>query len=340
MLLTRKPLLTTLAVLLALAAATGLWLTFRPATVTVTSPTRGPIVDAVYASGTVEPEVMYPLAPRVTARLTALMADEGTTVAPGQILATLEAPEVSANVLELQARETNARSIFQRNQRLLPQGAVSQAAFDSSQADYRAATQARKAAQAQLGFTQLTAPVTSTIIERNGEVGQLIPANQTVFWLAEPGNLRVTVQVDEEDIPQVTVGQRVLMRADAFPGQSFEGSVASITPRGDAEARSFRVRVSLPANIPFRIGMTVETNIILRTEDSALLIPTSAVIGDKVWKVVGGELQPQPVTTGVLTTSQTEVLTGLTTSDTIVTQPEPSFQPGQNIRTQPVTAKH
>ncbi len=309
----------------------GLWSWLKPTTVEVTTPTRGPVVDAVYASGTVEPEVMYPVAPRVTARLTQLLADEGDTVAPGQILAQLEASDLNANLLELKAREANAKAQFEREQRLLPQGGTSQAAFDTAQADYRAALQARKASEAQVGYSQLTALVTSTVVYREGEVGQLIPANQTVFWLAEPGNLRVSVQVDEEDIPQVQLNQRVLMRSDAFPGKSFEGRVSSITPKGDAEARSFRVRVGLPSDIPFRIGMTVETNIILRTETNALLIPTSAASSGKVWKVVDGKAQPHTITTGVITTSQTEVLSGLTPSETVIVTPPENLKAGDKI---------
>lgn len=329
----KKRLLSSLLALITAAIVFGLWSWFTPPTVQVTHPTRGPVVDAVYASGTVEPEVMFPVAPRVTARLTQLLADEGDAVAPGQVLAQLEAADVNATLLELKAREANAKAQYEREQRLLPLGGTSQAAFDSAQADYRAATQARKGAQVQVGFTQLTALVTSTVVYREGEIGQLIPANQTVFWLAEPGNLRVSVQVDEEDIPQVQVGQRVLMRSDAFPNRSFEGRVTSITPKGDAEARSFRVRVGLPSDIPFRIGMTVETNIILRTDDHALLVPTTALSNGKLWKVVNGTLQQQAVTTGVMGPENTEILSGLTPSDTLVISPTPELKQGQSVNT-------
>lgn len=335
----KKYILYTLLFLGGAAALYGLWSWLKPTTVEVTTPTRGPVVDAVYASGTVEPEVMYPVAPRVTARLTQLLADEGDVVAPGQVLGKLEAADLTANLMELKAREANAKAQFEREQRLLPQGGTSQAAFDTAQADYRAATQARKAAEAQVGFTQLTAMVTSTVVYRQGEVGELIPANTTVFWLAEPGNLRISVQVDEEDIPQVQLGQRVLMRSDAFPGKSFEGRVTSITPKGDAEARSFRVRVGLPSDIPFRIGMTVETNIILRTEDNALLIPTSAVSSGKVWKVVNGEAHQSVVTTGVLGPDKTEILGGVSPSDIIVVSPEADLENGQKLHTEMRTKK-
>jgi multidrug efflux pump subunit AcrA (membrane-fusion protein) len=86
--------------------------------------------------------------------------------------------------------------------------------------------------------------------------------------------------VDEEDIAQVRPGQEVLIRADALAGQTFRGQVLAVTPKGDPVARSYRVRISLPADTPLMIGMTTETNIVLRRSDNALLVSVGAVQQD------------------------------------------------------------
>jgi multidrug resistance efflux pump len=75
------------------AVAVGQWL-FTPTTVTVTSPTHGPAVQAVFATGSVEASVMVPLAGRITARLVHLNADEGDAVTKGQVLARFEDRDV------------------------------------------------------------------------------------------------------------------------------------------------------------------------------------------------------------------------------------------------------
>lgn len=309
----------------------GVWW-LRARTVETAYPLRGPAVDAVYATGTVEPEVMFPVAPKAPGRLMQLLADEGEDVAPGQPLAQLEDADLKANLAELQARETNAQATLARVRTLLASTAASQKDYDNARADVAVATQARKAAQAQLDYMRLVSPVSATVVSRDGEEGELIAANQAVFWLAGPGPLRITTQVDEEDIPRVAVGQEVLLRADAFPGQMFKGSVASITPKGDDVARSFRVRIHLAEGTPLRIGMTVEANIILAQRQDALLVPAASVVSNSVWLVKGGKLQHQPITVGVVGTSLTEVRAGVDAQSQVVAKPQKWFEPGGRVR--------
>src|SRR6185437_1967818 len=147
---------------------------------------------------------------------------------------------------------------------------------------------------------KLVAPADGRIIRRDGEIGQLIAANQTVFWLS-CAPVRVSAEVDEEDIARVKPGQPVLLRADAFPGRIFDGTVESITPKGDPIARSYRVRISLAAGTPLMIGMTAETNIILRRDEHALLLPAGTVTQDMVWVVDNDRLVRRKVTVGART---------------------------------------
>jgi RND family efflux transporter MFP subunit len=145
--------------------------------------------------------------------------------------------------------------------------------------------------------------------------------------------LRISAEVDEEDIAGVKPGQEVLIRADAFPGKVFHGRVQSITPKGDPVARSYRVRIKFTEDTPLQIGMTAEINIIISEHQDALLLPNSAVMrNNQVWLVKGGRLAGQTVETGAKGPEQTEILSGVTMEDQAVLKPKPEMMPGQKVR--------
>ncbi|NCY26669.1 MAG: biotin/lipoyl-binding protein, partial [Alphaproteobacteria bacterium] len=100
----------------------------------VVHPQRGPAVHAVYATGTVEPTVMLPVSPRVTARLMTLNADEGQQVKKGDVLAQLEDSDVQSGIAELRAKEVLAAQELKRTERLSATGSISRAEADQSRA--------------------------------------------------------------------------------------------------------------------------------------------------------------------------------------------------------------
>ncbi|MGB5299079.1 MAG: efflux RND transporter periplasmic adaptor subunit, partial [Thiogranum sp.] len=155
---------------------------------------------------------------------------------------------------------------------------------------------------------------------------------QPVFWLSCGTSLRITAEVDEEDIALVQPGQNVLIRADAFPNQTFEGSVQNITPKGDPVSRSYRVRIGFSEETPLMIGMTAETNIIIRETREALLLPSGAVTQGNVWLVVEDRLAKRKVTVGAKGLKETEILSGIKADDVIVLKPEDELEEGLNIR--------
>jgi RND family efflux transporter MFP subunit len=311
---------------------------FGPPTVSVATPTRGPAIQAVYATGTVEPSVMLPIAPRVTGRLVRLAVDEGATVRRGQVLAQLEADDMRASVSELQARARQARDDLARAQKLLDAGVATRVNRDRARTELRALEAQISRMQAQLGYTELRAPADGLVIRRDGEVGELMTVNQPVFWLSCCAPLRIEAEVDEEDMPQVKLGQAVLIRADAFPDQVFNGRVQEITPKGDAVARSYRVRVALPETTPLMIGMTAETNILISRRDNAVLVPAAAVSDGEVWVVTDGRAERRAVRTGVSSGTRIEVLEGLSGSETLILDAPATLEAGQRVRVQAATA--
>lgn len=300
--------------------------------VAVTHPVVGPAVQAVYATGTVEATVMMPIAARAPARLMELKVDEGSNVTKDQVLASLEDVDLQNALRELKAREEYAKGEFERKEALVKRGFAAKDAYEQAKSAWEAAKASTARAEAEINFLKLTAPADGRIIRRDGEVGQMIPANQPVFWLSCCAPLRISAEVDEEDIALVQPGQDVLIRADAFPGKTFPGKVQAITPKGDPVARSYRVRISFSEETPLLIGMTAEVNIVIHESKEALLVPASAVVSNQLWLVKDGALTEQHVTTGAKTPDRVEITEGVTAKDQVVIKPE-GMEAGKRIRT-------
>jgi RND family efflux transporter MFP subunit len=321
----------TIILLLALAWAGTRWL--GNDSIEVAHPTRGPAVLAVYATGTVEATVMMPIAPRISAKLAELNVDEGSKVEKGQLLARLEDADLQSGLQQFRSQEALAKKTYDRKAILVKSGAVSKADYDSAKSEWESAKAASAKASTETNFMKLIASDDGLIIKRDGEVGQLIPATQPVFWMSCCAPLRISVEVNEEDIVQVKSGQEVLIRADAFPDQVFNGKVQSITPKGDPIARTYRVRVEFVGDVPLQIGMTAETNIIISKNDNALLVPSTAVSDHKLWLVRDGKLVQQEVKQGAKGLKSVEIVTGVAEGDLVVVQPTATLKSGASVRT-------
>ncbi|MBY0406906.1 MAG: efflux RND transporter periplasmic adaptor subunit, partial [Rickettsiales bacterium] len=258
--------------------------------------------------------------------------------AKGQPLAQMEDRDLQNAVSDLKARLTFAAAEGKRAERLLSSGSISRAEAQQARANWESAKAALARAEEEAAYMRLTAPADAIVIKRDGEVGQFIPAAQEIFWLSSlTAPLRITTEVDEEDIALVQPGQKVVIRADAFEGQVFHGTVQTITPKGDPIARSYRVRVSLPENSPLRIGMTAETNIIISERENALLVPSTALRKDTLWQIVDGKLVKTKVQTGARAPDKTEITEGLDETATVVLNPTDSLKEGDSARTRAPT---
>lgn len=319
--------------LLAAGALLLLWRIAGPPEVLVAPPTRGPAVQAVYATGSVESSVTVRIAPQVAGRLLELLADEGVVAKAGQVLARLDDSDLRASLDDAQARLRYTEQHLQRLQSLFKRGYATFDQVDQTRADRDSAQATVRRLAEQIKFMTLRASVAGRIIRRDGEVGDFIPVNQPVFYLAKSDvPLRIAADVDEEDVASVRVGQPALITADAFPKRVFQGRVVEITPKGDPLARNYRVRIALPSDTPLLIGMTTEANIILARHENALLIPTSALTGSKVWLVRDGRAVSQALTLGAKGLERTEVLGGLGDEDRVILQPPAALKEGEKVQ--------
>jgi RND family efflux transporter MFP subunit len=293
---------------------------------------RGPAVEAVYATGTVEPVRWAKVGPQGTGRIAEILAKEGDPVNRGTLLARLEDREARANVKQLAAREEYLRDEEARHRELFAKQLISRQVYEKAASDHEQALEAFNAARQALADLALVAPLAGKVLRQDGQVGEVVTSASVLFWVGQSDRLWVVADVDEEDIPRIQPRQHVLIKADAFANQVLEGAVAEITPKGDPINKTYRVRVELPAKTPLTIGMTTEVNIVVREERNALLVPASAVVNNQLWTVRSGRAYRQPVKTGVIGDQMVQLLSGAAEGDTVILYPPATLKDGQRVR--------
>jgi RND family efflux transporter MFP subunit len=303
-----------------------------PPRVAIAPAVTGPAVEAVYATGSVEPVQLARVGPAVRARLVAVLVEEGERVAAGQPLARLDDREARARLEEAEARAGFAEEEAARLRTLVARDIAARATADRADSEARAARAAAVAMARRLDDYVVRAPVDGVVLRRDAEVGEIVDVPNTLFWIGEPRPLRATVEVDEEDIARVRPGQRALLRADAFPNRPLPAEVAHITPRGDATRKSFRVRLALPDDTPLLIGMTVEANIILRETPDAVLVPAAALRNGTVFVVERETARRRQVEVGVQGPERVEIRRGVAAGEMVILDPPAGLADGDAVR--------
>lgn len=327
---------TKIGLVLLLLAAAGLgvwWFLGASLRVETATPSRGPAVDAIYATGTVEPVRWSKIATTVTGRIIRYPAEEGRQVVRGEVLVQLDDAKAKAVLRELEARFAFLEGDLKRYQALVERGTVSRQSYERVKSDLDQARAVVTAARQRLADMTITAPLDGIVLRKDGEVGEVVQADDVLLWIGQDRPYWITADVDEEDIPWVEPGQQALIKADAFPKATLEGTVGVITPMGDAVNKQYRVRVLLPVDSPLMIGMTTEINIVVRAEENALLIPEAAVAEDEmVWLVEEGVARRRKVELGIYGQGMVEVRYGLSDEDVLILDPPPELRDGAEVR--------
>ena len=327
-------------VLLALVVIAGLlvWLGLglRGTKVTLATAARGPAADLVYATGYVEADDPISVSAQLTAPVKAVLVEEGTPVKRGQPLVVLDEGETRGLLAQAQAQAKGASLDEHRQLTLFGQGWVTGSARDAAVASADATHAAVSAAQAKLAQTTVRAGIDGVVLKRDVYPGDLATPGKELLELGDPARIRVTATVDERDIPRVRVGQKVVMSTDALPGRILSGHVRALTPGGDPNQRAFRVRIALdPAAggaVPLPFGLTLEINIVTRSETAALLVPEGALAGGRVWLVRDGRAHARAVSIGIHGGGKAEIRAGLAEGDTVIVNPPATLEEGARVR--------
>jgi Cu(I)/Ag(I) efflux system membrane fusion protein len=277
----------------------------------------GRIAATVRAVGTlsVDERQMVALEARSAGWIEALsVRATGDVVRAGQAMARLYAPEIDAALAELTLAE-------RRGDQALAQAARTRLGVFG--VDSRMLETLRDA-RAGRPALPLAAPRAGVVLELNARAGQQVSPGTVIARIAGLDPLWLNLDVPQAEAGAVSAGDRVRARFSTFPGQDFEGTVDYVYPLADAATRTVRARVAL-ANPQQRLrpGMTAEVEIEPVAPDTALLVPSPAVIRTGTRTVVlladqEGHYRPAAVTIGRDDGAFTVIESGLAAGDRVV----------------------
>ncbi len=274
---------------LAIAAVGGAYLKypdwFRPPTVTTAVAIRAPVSEAIYGTGTVEPERWAKVVPIQRRRLVELCRCEGQAVKVGQVLARQDDAEERSALNELEINNEQLQRDLNRAERDRDKGEAAKTEYEQRSTQFEESKSRISAQKVRLDALVLRAPLDGMVLRRDGEVGEIVGPTDVLFWVGPPAPMQVVAEINEEEITRIAVGQKAFLRSEAFSTQALRATVSQITPKGDPTRKTFRVYLLLPRDTPLRIGMTVEVNIIYREN----------IRGSRNVEIIGDVSQDTPV---------------------------------------------
>ncbi|WP_029035844.1 efflux RND transporter periplasmic adaptor subunit [Salinimicrobium terrae] len=362
--------------------------------VEVTEVQRFDVIEKVSATGKIQPEVEVMLSSEVSGEIIELPIVEGQQVQKGDLLVRVN-PEIYQSSLEraraglqnirsglsqAEASLKEAESSYQRNQTLFEKGIISKAEWDRIVSAYEVAQASRQAAfynvrsaeasvneaLENLGRTNIYAPMSGTISSLDAELGERVVGTQQmagteILRVADLSEMEVEVDVNENDIVKVSIGDSTIVEVDAYLNEEFKGVVTEISNSANATATAdqvtnFKVKVRIleesyeyllegkPENYsPFRPGMTATVDVITNRRDDVIAVPISAVVvkadtaagnreeinekatSEELFETVfvkeGDEAKVRVVVTGIQDDARIEIQEGLETGEIVITGP-------------------
>jgi RND family efflux transporter MFP subunit len=325
--------------------------------VSVVSPKRTTPADEVILPGNVQPYISSPIYARTNGYLRKWYFDIGARVKKGQLLAVIETPEVDqqlqqarSNLLTAQANLELASVTKTRYQGLLKSNAVSQQDVDNAVGTYnanKAIVEADKAAVEQysalVSFEKVYAPFDGVITARNTDIGDLINSGSSsnlktdLFHIAQPGRLRVYVNVPEEYSQGIATGMTADLSLAEFPDRKFQGKVVRTADAINVTTRTLLIEVDVdnPAGT-LLTGSYAEVHLAVPTKISTFLIPVNTLLfrteGLRVGVVKEGKVVLTAVTPGHDFGDQIEIVSGLKSDDQVIVNPPDSIVSGQEVQ--------
>jgi RND family efflux transporter MFP subunit len=330
----KKSILGALAVGLALAGgAAGYFYFFRaPPLVKVATATLRPASEFVYASGTVEPVESAKVVPFQRRRLTEICRCEGQKVTKGQILGRQDDTEERGTLKEMQIRHEQLVRDLDRAQKDRDKGGITKAEIEQRDTAVRESSSRINAQESRVETLVIRAPMDGTVLQHNGEVGEIVGPTDMLFWIGKASPLQVVADINEEEITKIAVGQKAFLSNEAFARQALRASVSRITPKGDPTKKTFGVNLLLPPDSPLMIGMTVDANIVFNEKRAAVLVPVNAILGGTVQVLTDDVVHRVPVSAGIRGNEFIEITAGVSAGALVLSPARRDFKDGARVR--------
>lgn len=307
--------------------------------------TRGEMRQVVTATGEIQPLNTVSVGSQVSGTIEKLYVDFNSKVKKGDVLLEIEpsvlqasVDEAKASLVSAESQRNYAKSEYQRNKTLYNEGFISRAEMEQSQTTYEQAEQSVKRMQSQydravtnLGYATITSPVDGTVIAREVDVGQTVAASfQTpnLFKIAEDlSQMQIETSVSEADIGVIKEGQAVTFTVDAYPSQTFDGTVRQIrlSPTTTSNVVVYTVVIDVDnSDLRLMPGMTAFVTIVVTEKFDVFKVQNAALVLRKFDGIVdnAGDATPNdhlaiqrdgkiiliPYTKGLTTATETEII--------------------------------
>ena len=316
--------------------------------------------NSVTATGTIEAVTSVTVGTQVSGIVNKLYVDYNSQVKKGQVIAELDKTNLLSELNTAKANLASAQSSLnyqaanmERYKTLYKKGLVSADEYENALLTYRQAKEQVASskenvqrAQTNLGYATITSPIDGTVISKSVEEGQTVAASfntPELFTIAKDlTNMQVVANVDEADIGNVKEGDRVTFTVDAYPDDTFEGTVKQVRLEATTTNNvvTYEVVISAPnADLKLKPGLTANVTIYTQERSGVLAVankalrftPTKETVGkdmkivdckgkNKVWTLNDKTLTAHPVTIGQSDGINTEITKGLKLGDKIVTE--------------------
>lgn len=259
---------------------------------------RGDLNVIISSSGTIQAIKTVDVGTQVSGKIDRLLVDFNSQVRKGQLLAVLDTVVLAASVRDAQssldrakAQYDQAVAVHERNKQLFDKNFMNEVDFIASKtnvqvllASQKSAVTALERAKLNLGYAYIYSPISGTIINRSVEQGQTVAASlsaPTIFTIAEDlSSMRILTNVDESDIGQIKMGQKVQFTVQAHSGKKFDGIVTQIRLNPNVVSNVVNYVVVVQADNQDRLllpGMTATVDFYVDFREKVLLVPNVAL---------------------------------------------------------------
>ena len=246
--------------------------------------TRGDLTETVSATGSLTALDNVDISSKITGRIVEVLVKENQHVNAGDVLVRLDDTALKATLAQMEAKLINAQLTYNRDRDLLNQGAISQATYDAAYADYLVAKSNYEKASSDVNDTIITTPINGYIIGKPTPVGQTISSGistpQVIMSVATLDNMEIEALVDESDIGQVKEGQKVKFTVDAYPEETFMGTVRLLSKKATTENNViyYKVYVTVDdAKGKLLPTMTARAEFIISEAKDVTMVPLNCV---------------------------------------------------------------
>ena len=254
--------------------------TAAPITVSVRTQEAKPVEQFIVAQGQAEPNRTVTIRAETKGQISELLADEGASVAAGDIIVRLEPNDRKAMLLRAEARVREQQSAFEASESLGKKGYQTQRQADQIFSSLQTAKAELEEARIELGRIEIKAPFEGVVLSSPMELGAYVDVNGEVATIVDNDPLVVSVRITQQDVSALKLGQSASVTFAT--GQQRDGKVRYIAARADEDTRTFRVEVELPnPNGEIPSGISAEARVPTGTLLAHYVSPAALSLNDE-----------------------------------------------------------